>query len=68
MRIKSRAYTLQRKTYYLEEEIYKLIRDHDITRDEIEFEYARLLQITPSVKITYNHAAYQAFLRKTRQL
>lgn len=63
-RIKSKAYTLENKTYYLNGELYYLLRKNGITKGEIEREYAQMRILTPNIQVTYNHAAYNALSKK----
>lgn len=63
-RSRSKAYTLQRKTYYLDGDLYELLRKNRVGRDEIEREYNAMKILTPNIQITYNHAAYNALCKK----
>lgn len=63
-RNKSKAYTLERKTYYLDGDLYSMLRKNGISRMDIEKEYANMKLLTPNINITYNHAAYNALCKK----
>lgn len=53
-----------KKIYYLDRELHTLLKNHQVTMEEIEREYRQMKLLTPRVDISYNHAAYQALLKR----
>jgi len=55
------------RVFRLETDLYRLVKQSGVTRQDIEREYALMSSITPGFKmVNFNHAAYSAYLKKTR--
>lgn len=68
MRARTKDYRIGNRNYNLDPQIRALVKQYNITTAEIDKEYQRMRTWTPGLSIvTYNHAAYQVYLRKTGQ-
>jgi hypothetical protein len=69
MTILGRKFTIQKKTYHLDPDLRKLLKENNVGREDIEREYSVMNSYTPGLKLAnYNHAAYQALMKKIGRL
>jgi hypothetical protein len=53
--------------FRLEPDLYTLVRNNGVTRQDIEKEYAFMSRLNPGFKmVNFNHAAYSAYLKKNK--
>ena len=63
----TRLYKVQGKVFRLDPDIYRIAKNAGVSRTDIEKEYAKMMRITPGLKlVTHNHAAYSAYIKKTK--
>ena len=55
------------RVFRLEPDLYTLVRNNGVTRQDIDREYAFMSRLNPGFKmVNFNHAAYSAYLKKNK--